>query len=183
MKPLAFLFCLGAFTGCADDAGPQAGAERAETPIGETRISESAGAAVPSDAALAASVTLGSDEYRFQPTLCDLSGQRPDGLLLRGYGTAPDGRRFTVLVERIKPGDVTFESATLHFGSIVEGDMWVASRHGQPDGRWLLGDGSGVTADGALLRIDGDTLAVEGEFRHETSGAAQAGMLHATCRQ
>ncbi|HET8818698.1 MAG TPA: hypothetical protein VFM73_04070 [Xanthomonadaceae bacterium] len=150
---------------------------------GAMKQMSNAGPVPPAAAAPGSSITLGPDEYRFQPVLCDLSGQRPDGLLLRGSGTAPDGRRFTVIVERLKPGDVAFESATFHFGSIVEGDMWVASRYGQPGGRWLVGDDSGATADGPLLRIDGDTLAVEGEFRHETSDAAQAGMLHATCSQ
>lgn len=165
---------------CGDNAQSVAG-----NAASNARPQPASSASVPPDGATAeptgAEITLGSTDYPFRIVRCDLPTKRADGQLLQGSGTAADGRRFTVRAERIKPGDIVFESATLQFGSFADGDMWIARRGGYPDGRWFTGEALGEAVNGPLLQVSADTLMVEGLFRHETSGAAEDGVLRVTC--
>lgn len=119
--------------------------------------------------------------HSFLVVQCDLEGRSPTGLLLRGNGTAPDGRRTTVEVERLARGEMVHERATVYFGSIVDGDHWTASRSMWPDGRWFLDPAGDEPAEGPLVRVEGNELVAEGPYRHETEGSSRPGTLRATC--
>jgi len=55
---------------------------------------------------------------------------------LRGTGTASDGRRLSVEVERLAAGETVNERATVYFGGLVDGDHWTARATQWPDGGW-----------------------------------------------
>lgn len=134
-------------------------------------------AATPSNG----TVELDGTTYEFTVNRCDLTGGRPDGMLLEGSGTAPDGRRLKVEVERLERSETTWERATIYFGSIVEGDSWTARLAGWPDGRWFADDAPADPVDGPLHRVSGDQLLIQSTFRHETTRDAAQGELRVTC--
>lgn len=149
---------------------------------GETRAVPAEGATAGAPGERTGAFDLGGTSYPFRVTQCDLAGERPDGVVLRGAGTAPDGRRLSVVVSRTatRSGDVVWENATLYFGSIVDGDHWTARRGGQADGRWVPGN-PGDPADGPLIQVSGSDLLVEGTMHHETEETSRLGVLRATC--
>jgi hypothetical protein len=134
---------------------------------------------IPADRA--GSFELDGMKYPFLVVRCDLTGRSPDGMLLRGNGTAPDRRRMTVEVERLPRGDMIHERATVYFGSIVDGDHWTTRRSQWPDGRWFVDPAGEEPAEGPLIRISGNELAVEDNFEHETEGTSRPGALGAVC--
>jgi hypothetical protein len=116
-------------------------------------------ASIPADRA--GTFELHGAEYTFLVVQCDLTGGTTSGIVLRGNGTTPDGRRITVEVERLYSDTVVSERATLIFGSIVDGDHW--------------------TADGPLLRISDNELTAEGTYRNDRDDSTTIGTLRAVC--
>ena len=53
-----------------------------------------------------ATFNIGGRDHPFHVVSCDVKGTSPSGILLRGAGKATDGRRMTVELERLQPGDV-----------------------------------------------------------------------------
>lgn len=169
---VVFALALAACSDAEPDADAAAGgAQRADV----------AAAPVASADAATGTMVLGGTTYEFRVSRCDLTGNSPDGMLLKGAGTAPDGRRLTVEVERLARSETTQERATIYFGSIVDGDHWTASRSGHSGGRWFAGSEQLEQVDGPLLQVSGDDLLVQDTFAHETKDSSQAGVMRATC--
>lgn len=87
-----------ALAGCGD------GGSHDETRAASAKTGAAGGATADVPADRAGSFEIGGTSYPFRVVRCDLSGDSPDGTLLRGTGTSPDGRRLSVEVERIAPG-------------------------------------------------------------------------------
>lgn len=143
--------------------------------------SAAAQAATPQAAASSATLELGSDTYTFDRVTCDLDDSVDDDILVRGSGTAPDGRRISLEVERREVGDRLDDRVTVYFGSMVEGDHWNARASGQPGGSWATAIAGGEPLDGPLVVIEGSTLTAEGTFTHETRDESLEGSLRVTC--
>ena len=156
-----------AFAACGGEAGAEGDAQ--------------AGAAAGGSAEQAGFVEVAGTGYSFRVVRCDLSGNSPDNLLLRGAGTAPDGRTLTVLVERRTGSELVSEGISVYFGSIVEGDHWTATGTRLADGSWTRGEMMHEPADGPLLQISGDEMVAEGVFLHETDDRSEAGVLRVVC--
>lgn len=140
---------------------------------------EDAAAAIPTDRA--GTFDLDGTVYTFLVVKCDLTGSSETGMLLRGTGTAPDGRRLTAEVERLTPGETINERATVYFGGLVDGDHWTARASGWPDGRWFAGEDGSEPVEGPLIRVSGNELTAEGAYGHERDGLTKTGRIHATC--
>ena len=138
-----------------------------------------AGGTIPSDRA--GVFQLGDEEYPFLVVRCDLSGGAPDGMLIRGSGTAPDGRRMAVEVERLVDEPNVSERATVYFGRAVDGDRWSVSRFNRQDGRWFTEEVGNETADGPLHQISGGELVVTAPFRHPRQNMTRQATLRARC--
>jgi hypothetical protein len=123
---------------------------------------------------------LGEETYTFEGARCDLDDSFDDDLLVQASGTAPDGRRMTLEVERREVGETLHDRVTIYFGSITEGDHWNATANGQPGGSWMTAAG-GEPLDGPLVVIDGETLTAEGTFEHETRDETLMGSLRVSC--
>lgn len=156
---------------------------------GGEAANDDAARAVPAEGAVASgsadrsgTFELGGTSHPFRIIHCDLSGDRPDGILLRGAGTAPDGGPLTVVVTResTRSGSMQWEKATLYFGSITQGDMWTTRRGQLAGGSWVPGD-PGEPAEGPLIQVTGNELVVEGVMHHETRDATEPGVLRVTC--
>lgn len=173
VRTVMLALCLGACGGGAGNGEGGGGAPDAQAP----------GAGVGAGPATSGSFSVGGQTYGFRAVRCDPSGGAPDGMLLRGSGSAPDGRRMTVELERLAPGQVTWESASVYFGSITEGNGWEARRGGVPDGRWYADDALSVPAPGPLINARGNELLVEAEFTPRAGGVAQSGVLRVSCAQ
>lgn len=119
--------------------------------------------------------------YPFRIVRCDLTGQLYDGMILHGAGTAPDGRRLAVSVDRTG-SDVVHQNAFVSFGDLKDGDNWSASRTSLQDGRWFADEGATEPADGPLFQIAGNELFVAATFHRESDDVFQPGVLRATCR-
>jgi hypothetical protein len=122
---------------------------------------------------------LGNESYTFESATCDLDDRIDDDVLLQARGTAPDGRRMTLEVERREVGDILHDRVTLYFGSIVDGDHWNATASGRPGGGWATEVGEPL--DGPLVMIRGGELSAAGTFVHETRDATQALALRVRC--
>lgn len=136
--------------------------------------------AMPTQSAIGSMGTLeiGDTTYEFRITQCDLAGGRADGILLRGTGTAPDGRRIRVEVERLTPGmdgpGFFYERVTMDLApdGAAEGERgeWEATRSSFDNERWTRGSdwtgGSDVRepADGPLFRISGTELVADDPY-------------------
>ena len=136
-------------------------------------------ASIPTDRA--GTFDLDGTMHTFLVVTCDLTGSSTTGLLLRGTGTSPDGRRLTAEVERLTPGEITHERATVYFGGLMDGDHWTAQASGWPDGRWFAGEDGSVPVEGPLIRVSGNALTAEGAYRHEGDDSTETGRIHATC--
>jgi hypothetical protein len=123
---------------------------------------------------------LGEETYTFERVTCDLDDSIDDDVLLRANGTAPDGRRMSLEVERREVGDMLHDRVTLYFGSMMEEDQWHSYASGQPGGSWIVLD-TREPLDGPLVVIDGETLTAEGTFTHETRDEARQGSLRVAC--
>lgn len=134
---------------------------------------------IPTDRAGA--FELDGTEYPFLVVRCDLTGDSPDGMLLHGTGTAPDGRRIAIEVEWLQDGDRVSQRATAFFGSIVDGDHWTSRAMGRPDERWFADEIGSEALEGPLIRVSGNELTAEGAYRHERDGLTKTGRIHATC--
>lgn len=145
-------------------------------------LPESASRVASASSGRSGTFEIGDTSYQFRITSCDLSAERTDGVVLRGAGTAPDGRSLSVVVQRTatSSGNVVWESATLYFGSIVDGDHWTARRGGRKDGLWMPGR-PGEAADGPLIEVSGNELLVQATLSHETDDSSRPGVLRATC--
>ena len=151
-----------------------------------SREGETAGAVPASDpgaipADRAGSFVLDGTEYPFLVVRCDLTGRSPDGMLVRGGGTAPDGRRFSIEVERLDGGETVDERVSAFLGSIVDGDHWTTRRTRWPDGRWFSDEIGNDPAEGPLIRVSGNELIVDADFEHETEETSRSGVLRAAC--
>lgn len=149
---------------------------------GDTQVVPAGGPTARASGGLTGTFDLNGASHAFRVVHCDLSGDRPGGVLLRGAGTAPDGRPLSVVVTReaTRSGSMQWESATLYFGSITEGDMWTTRRGHLASGSWVPGE-PGDPAEGPLIRVAGNELVVEGVMHHETRDATQPGVLRVTC--
>jgi hypothetical protein len=136
-------------------------------------------ASIPADRAGA--FELDGTVYTFLVMRCDLSGQDPAGMLLRGTGSAPDGRRISVEVERLAGGETVNERATVFFGGIVDGDHWTARSIGWPDGRWFADEAGGEPVGGPLIEVSEGELRAEGTYRNERDDSEKVGSIHAVC--
>lgn len=123
---------------------------------------------------------LGEQSYTFERVTCDLDDSIDDDILLRAGGTAPDGRRMTLEVERREVGDVLHDRVTLYFGSIMDGDQWHSYASGQPGGSWMVLD-TREPLDGPLVVIADGELTAEGTFKHETRDETQPGAVRVRC--
>lgn len=148
----------------------------------EAQLGSAANTTVSAAADRSGTFDLGGISHPFRIVHCDLSGDRPDGILLRGAGTAPDGGPLTVVVTResTRSGSMQWEKATLYFGSITQGDMWTTRRGQLAGGSWVPGD-PGEPAEGPLIQVTGNELVVEGVMHHETRDATEPGVLRVTC--
>ncbi|MDP2479225.1 MAG: hypothetical protein Q8W51_02230 [Candidatus Palauibacterales bacterium] len=135
----------------------------------------------PASAPAVATLDLGPDTYRFDRVSCDLDDRVPDDLLLQATGTAPEGRRVHLEVERREVGGLIRDRVSVSFGSIVDGDQWSATASALPDGGWATSPAGGEPLDGPLVVIEGDELRAAGRFRHETRDEAREGGLLARC--
>lgn len=120
-----------------------------------------------------ATLTIGDTTYEFRILRCDLTGSAEDGILLRGNGTAPDGRRFTVEVERLAPpidAGTIAERVTLNL--LPDGDrdaaQWEARRETSmfDRARWIRSYADAEPADGPLFRISGTELVAADTYAH-----------------
>ena len=128
------------------------------------------------------SFAVGGTTYTFRVVRCDLSGGDPDGMLLRGGGTTPDGRRLAIEVERVE-GEAVVERASVMIGTARDGERWSARRAQGPDGAWF-GDEAGQTrASGPLLQISGSGLVVEAAFGNQAGTSTANGVLRASCER
>jgi len=119
--------------------------------------------------------------YSFLVVQCDLTGSSEDGMLLRGTGTLPDGRRLSVEVERLASGETVNERATVYFGGLIDGDHWTARAIQWPDGRWFADEVGSEATEGSLIRVSGNEVAAEGAYQHERDDSTKRGRVHATC--
>jgi hypothetical protein len=127
-----------------------------------------------------ATMELGEESYTFERVTCDLDDSIDDDILLRAGGTAPDGRRMTLEVERREVGDMRHDRVTLYFGSMMEGDQWHSYASEQPGGGWMVLD-TREPLDGPLVVIQNGELTAEGTFKHETRDATQPGSVRVRC--
>ena len=158
---------LAGFTSCAG-AEPDSSA-----------AAQPAGGRIPDDRA--GLFELGDARYPFLVVRCDLTGNAPDGMLVRGSGTAPDGRRMAVEVERLVDEPNVSERATVYFGRLLDGDHWSVSRFGRPGGRWFTEEVGNEAADGPLHQLTGSELVVTAPFRHSLQDTTRQGTLRARC--
>ncbi|HKK07725.1 MAG TPA: hypothetical protein VKA44_02450 [Gemmatimonadota bacterium] len=135
----------------------------------------------PASTPASATLELGPDTYRLDRVSCDLDDRVPDDLLLQATGTAPDGRRMHLEVERREVGGLTRDRVSVYFGSIADGDQWSATASALPGGGWATTSAGGEPLDGPLVVIEGDELRAAGRFRHETRDEARTGALLARC--
>jgi hypothetical protein len=135
---------------------------------------------IPSTGATA-TLELGPDTYGFDRVSCDLDDRVPDDVLLQATGTAPDGRRVHLEVERREAGGLIRDRVSVYFGSIVDGDQWSATASTLPDGGWATSPAGGEPLDGPLVVIAGDELHAAGRFRHETREEVREGSLVVRC--
>jgi hypothetical protein len=145
--------------------------------------SESAAAsqdAAPRAAQASAVFELGGETYTFERATCDLDDSIDDDVLVRASGTAPDGRRMSLEVERREVGEVLHDRVTLYLGNIADGDHWNAYASGEPGGTWRA-DIVGEPLDGPLVVIEAGGLTAEGTFAHETRDESQPGSLRVSC--
>jgi hypothetical protein len=125
----------------------------------------------------------GGTRYPLRLVRCDLTGTHYDGMLVHGSGTAPDGRGISLQVERVEEGDRVSEGVFVSFGSLMDGDVWSASRHRLPDGRWVADEAAMESADGPMIEISGDEIVVEAELMHETDATTRPSTVRATCSE
>lgn len=164
---------------CGDGGSGAAPAASRTGATGEADSREAEEAAsIPSDRA--GTFELDGETFSFLVVTCDLSGTREDGMLLRGTGTVPDGRRLSVEVERLA-GETVNERATVYFGGLVDGDHWTARAIQWPDGRWFADEIRNEATEGPLIRVSGNELTAEGPYRHERDDTTMPGIIHATC--
>lgn len=166
---------------CGRDGGASSSSD-----AGERSVVEAADPARAADAASVPADRAGTFEidgvrHPFLVVDCDLAGHRETGVLLRGTGTASDGRRMTVEVERLARGETVNERATVVFGGIVDGDHWTARGIGWPDGRWFADEAGSEPTDGPLIEISESELTAEGTYRHERDSSDGTGKIHAVC--
>jgi len=156
---------------------------------------ENAGGGTAGGAARAAAPVMGTFELdgqrqEFRLTRCDLTGNAPDGILLRGTGTMPDGsslmpdgRRLSIEVERLAPGvgaaGMLYERTTVQYGSFMDEDGWELAATSMAGGRWSTSDGS--LLDGPPIQVTGNELLVAGPYKHASRDARLPGTLKATC--
>jgi len=129
----------------------------------------------------AATLELGPKAYSFARVTCDLEDRVPDDILVRATGTAPDGRRMHLEVERREVGGLHHDRVTITFGSIVDGDQWSATASALPDGGWARTSAGGEPLDGPLVVIGEDGLRATGTFAHETREEKREGSLVVRC--
>lgn len=169
---VSVLMCLPA---CGGDSAPGA---PAGTP---------AGAAAP----VMGTFELDGQRQEFRVTQCDLSGNAPNGILVRGTGTMPDGRslmpdgrRLLIEVERLAPGmggsGMLYERATVQYGSFMDEDGWELAATTMPDGNWWASE-NGPKLDGPPIQVTGDDLVVTGPYQHASRDTRLAGTLKVTC--
>jgi hypothetical protein len=123
---------------------------------------------------------LGGETYTFESARCDLDDSFDDDLLVQASGTAADGRRMSLEVERREVGGLPHDRVTIYFGSMMEGDHWNAYANQTPQGTWVTENG-GDPLDGPLVVIDGTTLTADGTYKHETRDEASTGSLRVSC--
>ena len=167
---LAAAGCGGERTGAAEGSaagnGPARAEEAATNPPGQSE----------------GSFAISGTTYTFRVVRCDLSGGDPDGMLLRGNGTTPDGRRLAIEVERVE-GESVVERASVMIGTARDGERWSARRAQGPDGAWF-GDEAGQTrAGGPLLQISGSGLVVEAAFGNRAGTSTANAVLRASCER
>ena len=124
---------------------------------------------------------LADSRYPFLVVRCDLTGSAEDGMLVRGSGTTPDGRRMAVEVERQTDGNGVSERASVFFGNLNQRDSWSARRRGNGKGAWFRDEAGIEPADGPLLKVAGTQLIASGQFQHGSKDSAQPGTLRAAC--
>lgn len=169
-----------ALSACGDGGSGSAPAASETGSTGEADSQrEEQAASIPADRA--GTFELDGQGFSFLVVTCDLSGNSEDGMLLRGTGTAPDGRRISVEVERLAGGETVDERATVYFGGLVDGDHWTARTIQRPDGRWFADEIGSETTAGPLIRVSGNELTAEGAYRHERDETTMPGIIHATC--
>jgi len=170
---LASLACgEGSGSTAADDEGALLVTADFPAEVGET-------AAVPKDRA--GTFEMEGKTHAFLVVQCDLTGSSEDGMLLRGTGTLPDGRRLSVEVERLASGETVNERATVYFGGLIDGDHWTARAIQWPDGRWFADEIGSEVTEGPLIRVSGNEVAAEGAYQHERDDSTKRGRVHATC--
>jgi hypothetical protein len=120
----------------------------------------------------------------FRVSRCDLTGEAPDGILLAGGGTLPDGRTFRVEVERLTPGTGgpgwPYERATVQYGGFTDEDGWEATASSTDGSRWTDGNG-GRVIDGPIIQVSGNDLSVAATYEHASRDERLDGVLRATC--
>ena len=179
------LFLALALTSCGNPNGrPDGEGSREEARIPSPTVEGSSQGAhdassIPSDRA--GTIELDGETASFLVVTCDLSGTREDGMLLRGTGTAPDGRRLSVEVERLAAGETVNERATVYFGGLVDGDHWTVRATQWPDGRWFADEVGSEVTEGPLIHVSPNEVTAEGAFQHQRDEATKRGRVQATC--
>ena len=179
-KLLVALLCVTACSWERQETVDEAGAAARTGSVGEAGAARTQDVAtIPTDRA--GTFDLDGTVHTFLVVTCDLTGSGTTGMLLRGTGTGPDGRRLTAEVERLTPGETTHERATVYFGGLMDGDHWTARATGWQDGRWFAGEDGSEPVEGPLIRVSGNELTAQGAYRHESDDSTETGRIHATC--
>lgn len=161
-------FVVALLAACGGDGAPESAATSGEPSSPATRVT--------------AVMELGEELYTFERVTCDLDDTIDDDVLVRAGGTAPDGRRMTLEVERREVGDMLHDRVTLSFDSMMEEDRWNAYVSGRPGGTWTtLVDRE--TLDGPLVVVENGQLTAEGIFTHETGDATRPGVVRVRCEE
>lgn len=164
---------VGALLASACGAGDDPGAGAADNPEARAVAAESAGTLVMGDGA-----------YAFVVRTCDPEGRDPNGVTLRGHGTAPDGRRLTIEVERLpanEPHGRLEHNAFVLIGGVMEGEAWSAKRIRAADGEWREAEHVDAPATGPLVEVDGRRVSVRGTLWREGSEDRVEAELLADC--
>ncbi|MFW6083640.1 MAG: hypothetical protein ACODAA_00315 [Gemmatimonadota bacterium] len=132
-----------------------------------------------------ATIRLGEHTHTLDVRTCDVEAAEPHDVILRGFGTMPDGRQLRVELELLSPGDADgvgeAHSVWVVVGGVTEGESWEAMRRTGADGAWYVGEWGNESAPGPLIEISDRSVTVEAPLHLDESDEVRQAEITAEC--